>query len=123
MCLSVCPPACVVDVDIYTIQQYLLLSGVGVVCVCVWGGGGGILSIIGVLLVRKGCSMVTTAVPPLSLSFSLPLPLSLSQVEVRPMMYVALTYDHRLIDGREAVLFLKKIKQSVEDPRTLLLDL
>ena len=47
----------------------------------------------------------------------------LSQVEVRPMMYVALTYDHRLIDGREAVLFLKKIKQAVEDPRILLLGL
>lgn len=39
------------------------------------------------------------------------------------MMYVALTYDHRLIDGREAVLFLRKIKAVVEDPRVLLLDL
>lgn len=39
------------------------------------------------------------------------------------MMYVALTYDHRLIDGREAVTFLKKIKQAVEDPRLMLLDL
>lgn len=38
------------------------------------------------------------------------------------MMYIALTYDHRLIDGREAVLFLKKIKSAVEDPRVLLLD-
>lgn len=45
------------------------------------------------------------------------------KVEVRPMMYVALTYDHRLIDGREAVLFLRKIKAVVEDPRVLLLDL
>ncbi|KAH7706223.1 dihydrolipoamide S-succinyltransferase [Aphelenchoides avenae] len=45
------------------------------------------------------------------------------KVEVRPMMYVALTYDHRLIDGREAVLFLRKIKQCVEDPVTILLDL
>lgn len=45
------------------------------------------------------------------------------QVEVRPMMYVALTYDHRLIDGREAVLFLRKVKSAVEDPRTLLLDI
>ncbi|XP_069493769.1 dihydrolipoyllysine-residue succinyltransferase component of 2-oxoglutarate dehydrogenase complex, mitochondrial [Ambystoma mexicanum] len=45
------------------------------------------------------------------------------KVEVRPMMYVALTYDHRLIDGREAVLFLRKIKSVVEDPRILLLDL
>ncbi|KAM5129868.1 dihydrolipoyllysine-residue succinyltransferase component of 2-oxoglutarate dehydrogenase complex, mitochondrial [Mantella aurantiaca] len=45
------------------------------------------------------------------------------KVEVRPMMYVALTYDHRLIDGREAVLFLRKIKSVVEDPRVLLLDL
>jgi 2-oxoglutarate dehydrogenase E2 component (dihydrolipoamide succinyltransferase) len=42
------------------------------------------------------------------------------QVVIRPMMYVALTYDHRLIDGREAVFFLRKIKQAVEDPRIIL---
>lgn len=40
----------------------------------------------------------------------------------RPMMYIALTYDHRLIDGREAVFFLRRIKEVVEDPRRLLLD-
>ncbi|PKA60259.1 Dihydrolipoyllysine-residue succinyltransferase component of 2-oxoglutarate dehydrogenase complex 2, mitochondrial [Apostasia shenzhenica] len=45
------------------------------------------------------------------------------QVVPRPMMYIALTYDHRLIDGREAVFFLKRIKDVVEDPRRLLLDL
>jgi len=45
------------------------------------------------------------------------------QVIIRPMMYVALTYDHRLIDGREAVTFLRKIKTTIEDPRTLLLTL
>lgn len=45
------------------------------------------------------------------------------QVVIRPMMYIALTYDHRLIDGREAVTFLRKIKSTVEDPRTLLLDI
>ncbi|XP_068998134.1 dihydrolipoyllysine-residue succinyltransferase component of 2-oxoglutarate dehydrogenase complex, mitochondrial-like [Embiotoca jacksoni] len=45
------------------------------------------------------------------------------QVEIRPMMYVALTYDHRLVDGREAVTFLRKIKAVVEDPRVLLLDM
>jgi len=45
------------------------------------------------------------------------------QVVIRPMMFVALTYDHRLIDGREAVTFLRKIKSAVEDPRTLLLDI
>ncbi|KAK2707087.1 dihydrolipoyllysine-residue succinyltransferase component of 2-oxoglutarate dehydrogenase complex, mitochondrial-like [Artemia franciscana] len=45
------------------------------------------------------------------------------QVVIRPMMYVALTYDHRLIDGREAVTFLRKIKSAIEDPRTLLLGL
>lgn len=39
------------------------------------------------------------------------------------MMYVALTYDHRLIDGREAVSFLRKVKNGVEDPHTLLLEL
>ncbi|KAI6230194.1 hypothetical protein M3Y99_01086400 [Aphelenchoides fujianensis] len=45
------------------------------------------------------------------------------EVKIRPMMYLALTYDHRLIDGREAVLFLRKIKEGVEDPATILLDL
>ncbi|KAI8997023.1 dihydrolipoyllysine-residue succinyltransferase E2 component [Pilobolus umbonatus] len=44
------------------------------------------------------------------------------KIEIRPMMYVALTYDHRLVDGREAVTFLVKIKELVEDPRRFLLD-
>merc|ERR1712159_89083 len=44
------------------------------------------------------------------------------KVEIRPMMYVALTYDHRLIDGREAVTFLRKVKEAVEDPRILVLE-
>lgn len=44
------------------------------------------------------------------------------KVEIRPMMYICLTYDHRLIDGREAVTFLKKIKAAVEDPTVMLLD-
>ena len=48
---------------------------------------------------------------------------SFVQVEIRPMMYVALTYDHRLVDGREAVTFLRKIKQSVEDPTVMFLDI
>lgn len=45
------------------------------------------------------------------------------QVVIRPMMYLALTYDHRLIDGREAVLFLRHIKECLEDPARLLLAL
>jgi 2-oxoglutarate dehydrogenase E2 component (dihydrolipoamide succinyltransferase) len=44
------------------------------------------------------------------------------QVVVRPMMYIALTYDHRLIDGREAVTFLKRIKHCVEQPTRMLLE-
>ncbi|XP_058515939.1 dihydrolipoyllysine-residue succinyltransferase component of 2-oxoglutarate dehydrogenase complex, mitochondrial-like [Ochotona princeps] len=43
------------------------------------------------------------------------------QIVIRPMMYVALTYDHRLIDGREAVTFLRLIRDYVEDPRKMLL--
>lgn len=43
------------------------------------------------------------------------------EIAVRPMMYVALTYDHRIIDGREAVQFLVSVKQSLEDPGRLLL--
>ena len=46
-----------------------------------------------------------------------------AEIVARPMMNVALTYDHRLVDGREAVTFLKTIKEAVEDPRRLLLDL
>jgi len=46
-----------------------------------------------------------------------------SQILARPIMYVALTYDHRIIDGREAVIFLKQIKETIEDPRRILLDL
>jgi len=43
------------------------------------------------------------------------------QIVIRPMMYVALTYDHRLVDGREAVTFLVRVKQAIEDPARLLL--
>ncbi|MNJ96650.1 Dihydrolipoyllysine-residue succinyltransferase component of 2-oxoglutarate dehydrogenase complex [compost metagenome] len=45
------------------------------------------------------------------------------KVEIRPMMYVALTYDHRIIDGKEAVSFLVKIKELVEDPERILLEI
>ena len=44
------------------------------------------------------------------------------QIVIRPMMYVALSYDHRIVDGREAVQFLVKVKELVEDPETLLLE-
>jgi 2-oxoglutarate dehydrogenase E2 component (dihydrolipoamide succinyltransferase) len=44
------------------------------------------------------------------------------QVEVRPMMYLALSYDHRVVDGREAVQFLVRVKELIEDPETLLLE-
>jgi 2-oxoglutarate dehydrogenase E2 component (dihydrolipoamide succinyltransferase) len=44
------------------------------------------------------------------------------QVVIRPMMYVALSYDHRLVDGREAVTFLKRIKECVEDPARMLIE-
>jgi 2-oxoglutarate dehydrogenase E2 component (dihydrolipoamide succinyltransferase) len=43
------------------------------------------------------------------------------RIEIRPMMYVALTYDHRVIDGREAVTFLVRIKENIEDPQRILL--
>jgi 2-oxoglutarate dehydrogenase E2 component (dihydrolipoamide succinyltransferase) len=44
------------------------------------------------------------------------------QIVIRPMMYVALSYDHRIIDGKEAVLFLVKIKEMIEDPTRLLIE-
>jgi 2-oxoglutarate dehydrogenase E2 component (dihydrolipoamide succinyltransferase) len=45
------------------------------------------------------------------------------KIEIRPMMYVALSYDHRIVDGREAVTFLVRIKQCVEDPSRILFDM
>jgi 2-oxoglutarate dehydrogenase E2 component (dihydrolipoamide succinyltransferase) len=45
------------------------------------------------------------------------------KIEIRPMMYLALSYDHRIVDGREAVQFLVRVKEGVEDPRRLLLGL
>ena len=45
------------------------------------------------------------------------------KIEIRPMMYLAVTYDHRIIDGRDAVQFLVSIKDSLEDPGRILLGL
>jgi 2-oxoglutarate dehydrogenase E2 component (dihydrolipoamide succinyltransferase) len=45
------------------------------------------------------------------------------KIEIRPMMYLALTYDHRIIDGKEAVTFLVRIKELIEAPERLLLSL
>ncbi|MBS0247485.1 MAG: 2-oxoglutarate dehydrogenase complex dihydrolipoyllysine-residue succinyltransferase [Proteobacteria bacterium] len=45
------------------------------------------------------------------------------KIEVRPMMYLALSYDHRIVDGREAVTFLVRVKENLEDPTRLVLDL
>jgi 2-oxoglutarate dehydrogenase E2 component (dihydrolipoamide succinyltransferase) len=45
------------------------------------------------------------------------------KVDIRPMMYLAVSYDHRIIDGREAVSFLVRVKEAIEDPKRLLLDL
>ena len=45
------------------------------------------------------------------------------KIEIRPMMYLAVSYDHRVVDGREAVSFLVRVKESIEDPRRMLLDL
>jgi 2-oxoglutarate dehydrogenase E2 component (dihydrolipoamide succinyltransferase) len=45
------------------------------------------------------------------------------KIEIRPMMYLALSYDHRLVDGREAVTFLVRVKEILEDPTRLVVDL
>ena len=45
------------------------------------------------------------------------------QVVIRPMMYVALTYDHRIVDGREAVTFLHRVKEGIEQPARMLLEI
>ena len=45
------------------------------------------------------------------------------KIEIRPMMYLALSYDHRIVDGREAVTFLVRVKECLEDPARMVLDL
>jgi 2-oxoglutarate dehydrogenase E2 component (dihydrolipoamide succinyltransferase) len=45
------------------------------------------------------------------------------KVEIRPMMYLALSYDHRIVDGQQAVTFLVRVKESLEDPARIVLDL
>ena len=45
------------------------------------------------------------------------------EVVIRPMMYVALSYDHRIVDGREAVTFLKRIKEFVENPERMMMEI
>ena len=44
------------------------------------------------------------------------------KVEIRPMMYLAMSYDHRIVDGREAVSFLVRMKDLIEDPQRIMLD-
>ena len=45
------------------------------------------------------------------------------KIEIRPMMYLALTYDHRIVDGKDAVTFLVRVKEALEDPARLMLDI
>ena len=45
------------------------------------------------------------------------------EITIAPMMYLALSYDHRIVDGKEAVTFLVRVKESLEDPQRLVLDL
>jgi 2-oxoglutarate dehydrogenase E2 component (dihydrolipoamide succinyltransferase) len=46
-----------------------------------------------------------------------------NEVQIRPMMYVALSYDHRIVDGREAVTFLVKIKECIENPERIMMEI
>ena len=83
-------------------------------------------AILGMHAVKDRAVVVNGQVRSLSLShLSLMIfaALLIIQVVSRPMMYVALTYDHRLIDGREAVTFLVKVKEAIEDPARLLLNI
>ncbi|MEX2008967.1 MAG: 2-oxoglutarate dehydrogenase complex dihydrolipoyllysine-residue succinyltransferase [Dongiaceae bacterium] len=75
-------------------------------------------------------SMMSTPIlnPPqsgiLGMHKTMPRPVAIGdKVEIRPMMYLALSYDHRIIDGREAVGFLVRVKDGIEDPQRILLDL
>jgi len=45
------------------------------------------------------------------------------EIKIRPLMYLALSYDHRIIDGKDSVSFLKTIKENLEDPRRLFLEI
>lgn len=74
--------------------------------------------VFGSLLSTPIINMPQSAILGMHATFDRPMAIK-GKIEIRPMMYVALTYDHRLVDGREAVLFLRKIKAAVEDPRII----
>ncbi|KAF6200239.1 hypothetical protein GE061_006542 [Apolygus lucorum] len=74
--------------------------------------------VFGSLLSTPIINMPQAAILGMHATFDRPVAVK-GKVEIRPMMYIALTYDHRLVDGREAVLFLRKIKAAVEDPRII----
>jgi 2-oxoglutarate dehydrogenase E2 component (dihydrolipoamide succinyltransferase) len=46
-----------------------------------------------------------------------------NEIKIRPMMYVALSYDHRIVDGREAVTFLVRIKENIENPERIMMEI
>ena len=102
-------------------------------CVDAWIGADGKPALGGTFTISNGGiygSMLSTPIlnPPqtgiLGLHNIVERPVAIDgKVEIRPVMYLALTYDHRIIDGREAVQFLVHIKQNIEDPARLLLQL
>ena len=98
-----------------TKQRAVVINVSARACVCVWQGRLPVVCLRSPPLpeLRGRCSGAT---PTPSLSPQ-------GKVEVRPVMYLALTYDHRLIDGREAVTFLVGVRDKIEDPRRLLLGL
>jgi len=46
-----------------------------------------------------------------------------NEIKIRPMMYVALSYDHRIVDGREAVTFLVRVKEHIENPERIMMEI
>jgi ABC-type dipeptide/oligopeptide/nickel transport system ATPase component len=71
---------------------------------------------------ESGCGKSITALSLMRLIPTPPGKIVDGQIVLRPMMYVALSYDHRMVDGREAVQFLVKVKEFIEDPGHLLIE-
>ena len=76
--------------------------------------------ILGMHKIEERAVVINTAGPSSGGPLSSP---PAKEIVIRPMMYVALSYDHRIVDGKGAVTFLVKVKEAIEDPQRLLLEI
>ena len=101
-------------VNVYVPQQAITSGYVQIVVIVV------LIAWVTIIFVSFGMNAPQTGILGMHATKERPIAVN-GKIEIRPMMYVALSYDHRVIDGREAVTFLVRVKECIENPERLLL--